>query len=117
MNMNNEYPIGTKYMTRGKAPRECTVIDVLKTYNSKNELVHTRYVSTHIFAGQTVTNKDVVATTIAMGLIQPESTSCEKCGQEGETAEDGLCDDCGDEEARLDREENVSDIDSSTGRK
>jgi hypothetical protein len=64
------YPIGTKFMTRGKAPRECTVIDILKTYNSRGELVSIRYVSVHKFLGQDVTDRDVVSATIAMGLIQ-----------------------------------------------
>jgi len=64
-----EYPIGTQFKTRGKAPRLCTVADILKTYNSENVLVKTRYVATHEFMGQLVADYDVVATTIAMGLI------------------------------------------------
>lgn len=64
-----DYPIGTKYKTRGKHPRECTVIDVHKTYNHKNELVKTTYVSEHLFLGQRLVTHDVVKTTIAMGLI------------------------------------------------
>ena len=64
------WPIGTKYKTRGKAPKLCTVVDILKTYNSKGELVKIRYVSEHEFCGQIVTNHDVVATTIAMGYVE-----------------------------------------------
>lgn len=64
-----KYPIGTQYLTRGKNPKLCTVMDILKTYNSAGELVSTRYVSQHVFLGQVVTNNDVVETTIAMGLI------------------------------------------------
>ena len=60
--------IGTKYSTRGKAPRECEVVDIWKTYNSKGELVKTRYVATHKFMGQVVTDYDVVKTTIQMGM-------------------------------------------------
>lgn len=63
------YPIGTKFKTGGKAPRTCTVTDILKTYNSKGDLVSIRYVATHEFLGQTVTDRDVVAVTIARGLI------------------------------------------------
>ena len=63
-----DYEIGTKFKTRGKAPRFCEVVDVLKTYNSKGELVKTRYVATHDFMGQKVTDYDLVATTIAMGI-------------------------------------------------
>jgi hypothetical protein len=61
--------IGTKFMTGGKFPTECTVIDIHKTYNKQNELVKTRYVATHIFLGQIVTNYDIVQPTIARGLI------------------------------------------------
>lgn len=61
------FKIGTKFKTRGKYPRECTVVDILKTYNSKGELVEIRYVTTHEFMGQTVIDKNVVDATIAMG--------------------------------------------------
>lgn len=64
-----DYPIGTKFMTRGKHPAECTVTDVWKTYNAAGELVQTRYVATHVFCGQTVTERDIVAVTIARGLL------------------------------------------------
>jgi hypothetical protein len=57
------------YKSRGKSPRVCTVTDILTTYNSKGELVKTRYVSTHEFMGQTVTEYDVPASAISMGLI------------------------------------------------
>ena len=62
-----EITIGTKFTTRGKHPKECIVTDILKTYNSKGELVSTRYVATHEFLGQTVTDYDVVAVTIQRG--------------------------------------------------
>jgi hypothetical protein len=67
--MTKEYPIGTKFQTRGKHPRKCTVTDILKTYNSKGEHVRTRYVAQHELVGQIVTDYDVAATTIAMGLL------------------------------------------------
>lgn len=63
-----EFPIGTKYVTRGKSPKECTIIDVLKTYNSAGTHVMTRYVASHEFMGQEVIERDVHATTVAMGL-------------------------------------------------
>jgi hypothetical protein len=62
--------IGTKYVARGKRKDVCTVIDIHKTYNNAGELVKTRYVSEHNFLGQKVTDHDVVATTIKIGLIQ-----------------------------------------------
>lgn len=64
-----KYPIGTTFATRGKHPKLCTVTDILKTYNSRGELVKIRYVATHLFAGQVVTDSDVVETTIAMGHV------------------------------------------------
>jgi hypothetical protein len=71
MNATNEprFSIGTQFKTRGKAPRICTVTDILKTYNSAGELVLVRYVATHEFCGQTVTSYDVIDTTIAMGIV------------------------------------------------
>jgi hypothetical protein len=63
------HAIGTKYKTRHKEPRLCTVTDILKTYNSKGELVQVRYVAVHDVLGQQVVESDVVATTIAMGLV------------------------------------------------
>jgi len=59
--------IGVVYKTRHKKPRICTVVDKLETYNSKGELVKTRYVSEHEFLGQIVTDYDVVPTTILRG--------------------------------------------------
>jgi hypothetical protein len=61
--------IGVVYKTRGKHPKICTVVDRLETYNTKGELVKTRYVSEHEFLGQTVTDNDVVPTTILRGRI------------------------------------------------
>lgn len=67
--MITEYPIGTQYQSRGKHPRLCTVKDVWKTYNAAGELVQIRYVTTHEFLGQIVTEYDVVAVTIARNLV------------------------------------------------
>ena len=57
-------------MSRGKHPKECTVTDIYKTYNATGDLVKTRYVASHEFMGQTVTDYDVVGTTIARNLIE-----------------------------------------------
>ena len=65
-----DYSIGTKFATRGKAPRICIVTDILKTYNSAGDLVKTRYQTSHEFLGQIVTDYDVCAISIAMGLIK-----------------------------------------------
>ena len=63
------YPIGTAYQSSGKHKHTCTVIDVHKTYNSLGVLVKLRYVSQHQFLGQTVTDYDVVPTTIKRALM------------------------------------------------
>ena len=68
-NIDGLYLIGTKFKTRGKHSRICTVVDILKTYNNAGELVSVRYVATHDFLGQIVFDKDVVATTITRGLL------------------------------------------------
>lgn len=67
--MAHLYPIGTTFSTGGKHPKTCTVVDHLTTTNSKGEVVNERYVATHQFCGQSVTDHNVVAVTIARGLI------------------------------------------------
>jgi hypothetical protein len=63
------FPIGTRFLTRGKHPRECTVTDYLITRNLAGEIVRTRYVATHTFCNQNITETDIVETTIARNLI------------------------------------------------
>ena len=41
--------IGKQYLTRGKYPKICTVVDVHTTCNQKGEIVKVRYVSEHVF--------------------------------------------------------------------
>ena len=68
-----EFKIGHKFTPRGKKhPRECTIVDIYKTYNSKGELVQTRYVATHEFMGQIITDCDVGHTTVAMGSLNSQ---------------------------------------------
>ena len=67
-----EYPIGTKFMSFGKYPNECTVVEVLKTYNSKNELVEVSYNATHDFLGQEITHKWLPEASIARGAFAYE---------------------------------------------
>jgi hypothetical protein len=70
------HAIGTTYKTRGKHPKTCTVTDILRTYNNAGECVQVRYIATHDFLGQVVTDRDVIHTTIAMGLIsRPSETA------------------------------------------
>lgn len=67
--MEPRFQIGQQFKTPGKHPRICTVTDILKTYNSAGELVRIRYVATHEFMGQTVTDHDVCDATIARNKI------------------------------------------------
>lgn len=69
------FPVGTEYMTRGKAPRLCVVKDFLVTRNLAGDVVKTRYVSTHEICGQIVEDNDVCETTIAMGVLEPKILS------------------------------------------
>lgn len=65
-----EIKIGTQFIKVGRKRQDVeTVIDIYKTYNSKGELVKTRYVCQHTLMGQVVTDYDVLATTIKMGII------------------------------------------------
>jgi len=69
--MENEITIGTKFIKEGRKIKQVeTVVDIYKTYNSKGELVKTRYVSEHEFMGQKLRDYDVVAVTIKRGLIE-----------------------------------------------
>lgn len=65
----NLYPIGTKFITQGKRKDIETVTDILKTYNSKNELVKIEYIVEHDFLNQKI-NHTVCHTTIKMAEIQ-----------------------------------------------
>lgn len=69
MIMKQTIEIGDTYLSNGKSKRLCTVSDIYKTYNSKNELVKTSYVAFHLFNGQTVTEHDVCKVTIQRGLV------------------------------------------------
>lgn len=66
---NARFAIGTKFKTLGKHPKECTVTNILRTYDNADKLVKVSYVATHEFCGQVITDHDVCDTTIARGLI------------------------------------------------
>jgi hypothetical protein len=61
--------IGKQYLTRGRYPKICTVVDVHTTYNQKGEIVKVRYVSEHVFLNQIVRDKDVHKTNILMNEV------------------------------------------------
>ena len=64
------YTIGTQYLSHGKHPVLCIISDILTTFNSRGELVSTRYEATHQFLGQTVRETNIVAPTIAKGVYR-----------------------------------------------
>lgn len=65
MNDNPKFKIGLQFTrVTGKRKDLETIIDILKTYNSKNELVKLRYVTTHYFMNQLITDRDVLELTI-----------------------------------------------------
>ena len=75
--MEARFGIGTTFIPRGKKNQEmCTVVDILRTYNSKDELVSIEYVATHKFLGQPVKAR-YVDTTIARGLLEKVEHSVE----------------------------------------
>jgi hypothetical protein len=64
-----EFKIGTKFKPVGKKYQSVhTVVDIHTTRNFKGEIVKVRYVAEYEFCGQIVTDRDIVATTIARGL-------------------------------------------------
>ena len=63
------YEIGTQFKPVGKHTPICTVTDILHTYNSKGDLINIRYEASHTFCGQTVTQTNIVAATIARGIF------------------------------------------------
>lgn len=62
--IRQRFPIGLIFtLKRGKqTPHNHTIVDVLKTYNAKGELVKLEYVTEYPFMGQTVTYNCVDAT-------------------------------------------------------
>jgi len=69
MQKTPRFKVGQRFKTGGKNPRVCTIVDILRTVNLSGECVKLRYVATHEFFGQTVTDHDVLDVTIAKGLI------------------------------------------------
>jgi len=69
MQVKKNIEIGDTFLSNGKHKRLCTVSDIYKTYNAKNELVKTSYVAFHLFNGQLVNEYDICKVTIQRGLI------------------------------------------------
>jgi hypothetical protein len=65
-----KFPVGTKFKTRGKAPKVGEVVDIYYTYNQMGELVKIQYVTVTETMGQPVYNYETPEATIARGLIE-----------------------------------------------
>ena len=62
--------LGKKFIrATGKRKDVETVIDILITTNLKGEIVKTRYVASHEFAGQTIIDNDIPLATIMRAEI------------------------------------------------
>lgn len=61
-----EFEIGTHYINSKN--RLCVIKDILKTFNSKGELIKTRYVAEHDFMGQKIEDNDVLHISIQKGM-------------------------------------------------
>lgn len=66
--MSPKFKIGQTFMPYGKHPKLNTIIDIHTTTNSAGEVVKFRYVATHEFMGQVITDYDVNETTVARGI-------------------------------------------------
>jgi hypothetical protein len=63
------YTVGQKFKTRAKHPQICTVVEIFRTYNSKNELVKVNYQAEYELMGQMIKIYDLPEATIARGKI------------------------------------------------
>lgn len=76
MTINVRFKIGDQfYHVKGKTKIVATIIDIYRTYNVDHNLVKVRYVATHPFGAQVLTDYDVVDTTIARNFINTLQTS------------------------------------------
>jgi len=70
-----KYPAGHKFIRAGRKHRHIeTVTDFLVARNLNNEVVKVRYVATHKFCGQIVTDSDVIPTTIDRSTYETPET-------------------------------------------
>jgi len=65
-----EIELGTQFKKRGDKNRIYTVVNKLTTRDISNCIVKIRYVAESEFCGQIVIDRDVLKTTIKMGLVK-----------------------------------------------
>lgn len=61
--------IGDKFMSHGKHPRECTVVDIYTTTNTAGEVVKVQFKAVHQFMGQELSEL-VVAPTVLLRKVE-----------------------------------------------
>lgn len=69
--------IGTKFLSHGKHPRACTVMEIYTVYDSQDQHVSTYYKAGHEFLGQVVTENELCAVTIQRGVARLDEAKAE----------------------------------------
>lgn len=72
--MEARFTIGTKFLPVGKHTKIHEIVDILKTYNSKSEIVAIEYLVTHDYLGQAVSGR-VGDATVARGIENLKATT------------------------------------------
>lgn len=67
--MQPRFKVGTQFLSSGKHPNLCAVIDIHTTTNLAGEVISLAYLCEHDFLGQKVTHTEV-DTTVAKGLCR-----------------------------------------------
>ena len=65
------FNVGTKFISRSNKTKAVeTITDIIRELNHKGDFIKLRYVAEYESNGEVITNRGIVDTTIAMGLIQ-----------------------------------------------
>lgn len=68
--MNPRFTIGTVFTRKRKnSAQDYTIVDIYRTYDSKDNLVKLRYVGECKFLGQTIIDSEITDTEIARSLF------------------------------------------------
>ena len=68
------FPVCTEYLSSGKHPKLCTVLNFITCTNLAGNIVKTYYETSHDFCGQRIVETDVCDTTIARGVMRLEES-------------------------------------------
>lgn len=72
--MPQRFEVGTQYLSAGKHPVLCTVVNYITCTNLAGNIVKTYYETSHDFCGQRVVETNVCETTIARGVWRLEES-------------------------------------------